>query len=179
MCTGDETPFFSFLFLYLPIFISKCSQTSTLSFFNCVCMSVLSRSLRHTRRPSRRLFDKTTTITSRCVVLDSPIPSSKVITGDSEYHQLLTEFPEITRPDGRAPEVNHYTQHLIDTTPGPPVANKPCRLAPDRLKMAKKQFDDMVQLGTARSSSIALGHRHLHVTQKRRRLAPLRGLPFP
>ena len=100
-----------------------------------------------------RLVDKNTTLTSRGVVLDSPIPSIKVISGNSEYHQLLAEFPEITRPDGRAPEVKHDTRHLIETTPGPPVANKPRRLAPDRFKIAKKQFDDMVQLGTARPSS--------------------------
>ena len=37
----------------------------------------------------------------------------------------------------------HFSQHLIDTTPGPPVANKPRRLDPDRFKIVKKEFDTL------------------------------------
>ena len=39
--------------------------------------------------------------------------------------------------------------HII-TTPGPPVAQKPRRLAPDRLAASKKQFEEMLRLGLAR-----------------------------
>lgn len=72
----------------------------------------------------------------------------------SKYGQLLQEFPGITRPTGHptAP-VKHDTFHHIETTPGPPVYSKPRRLAPDKLKLAKVEFEGMVQMGIARPSS--------------------------
>ncbi|XP_046423481.1 uncharacterized protein LOC124181199 [Neodiprion fabricii] len=100
-----------------------------------------------------QLIDKETKLTSQGKFFQCIIPSVKVITGASKYHQLLASFPEITRPDGRAPQVKHQTRHHIETTPGPPVACKARRLAPDRLSIAQKQFDAMVKLGTARPSS--------------------------
>lgn len=65
---------------------------------------------------------------------------------------LLAEFPEITRPAGTPREVHHATQHFIRTTPGPPVTNRPRRLAPDRYQIAKSEFEAMLQEGTARRS---------------------------
>jgi len=47
-------------------------------------------------------------------------------------------------------EVRHNTTHHIPTTPGPPVACRPRRLAADRLAVAKAEFDAMVRDGTAR-----------------------------
>jgi len=46
--------------------------------------------------------------------------------------------------------VRHNTTHHIRTTPGPPVACRPRRLAPDRLAVAKAEFDTMLKDGTAR-----------------------------
>ena len=76
----------------------------------------------------------------------------KTIAGSSPYHQLLQRFPEITRPNGTAQVANHATKHHIATTPGPPVAQKPQRLAPDKLRAPKKEFDLMVHIGIARPS---------------------------
>lgn len=77
-----------------------------------------------------------------------------LIAGTSEYHDLLIDFPAITKPPGVQREVRHSTVHHITTTPGPPVFCRPRRLAPDRLKTAKAEFDAMVSEGTAcRSSS--------------------------
>ena len=100
-----------------------------------------------------QLIDKETKLTSRGRMLETSIPSVKIITGASRYHAILAEFPDISRPDGRAPCVKHNTRHYIETTPGPPAASKPRRLAPDRLIAARKQFETMIQLGTARPSS--------------------------
>jgi hypothetical protein len=44
--------------------------------------------------------------------------------------------------------VRHKTLHHIRTTPGPPVTCRPRRLAPDRLAIAKAEFDAMLQDGT-------------------------------
>lgn len=43
--------------------------------------------------------------------------------------------------------------HFIKTTSGPPVTSRPRRKDPERLRHAKKEFDDMLACGTARCSS--------------------------
>ncbi|CAG4937253.1 unnamed protein product [Parnassius apollo] len=72
----------------------------------------------------------------------------------SRFYDLLTQYPEITRPAGchAAREVKHNTVHYIRTTSGPPVTCRPRRLAPDRLRIAKEEFEEMVRLGIARPS---------------------------
>lgn len=102
---------------------------------------------------NKQLIDRTTGLTSRGRVLSCNIPSVKVIHADCPYKDLLAEFPEITRPEGRAPVIKHSTRHYIHVTPGPPEASRPRRLAPDRLKAAKREFESMVRLGIARPSS--------------------------
>lgn len=80
------------------------------------------------------------------------VTSVKSVTGTSIYHDILRQYPEITRPAGKLLLPKHNTVHHIRTTPGPPVTAKPRRLPPDRLKIAQKEFDDMFQNGTARPS---------------------------
>lgn len=46
----------------------------------------------------------------------------------------------------------HNTVHHIQTTPGPPVSCRPRRLAPAKLAAAKKEFEEMIRVGTARPS---------------------------
>ncbi|CAH2217170.1 jg12078 [Pararge aegeria aegeria] len=46
----------------------------------------------------------------------------------------------------------HNTTHHIRSTPGPPVFCSPRRLAPDKLKIAKSEFETMLSNGTARPS---------------------------
>ena len=67
-----------------------------------------------------------------------------------DVHRLLQEFPRITRPDGCPVATQHDTMHHIINAPGPLVAKKPRRFAPDRLAAAKKQFEEMLRLSLAR-----------------------------
>lgn len=76
----------------------------------------------------------------------------KTVSGSSLFHELLRQYPEITRPAGTPTQSKRNTKHHIRTTPGPPVAARPRRLAPDRLQVAKKEFDEMLSHGTARRS---------------------------
>lgn len=102
-----------------------------------------------------RLIDGTTSLASAALVASAcPSPQIKVISGDSPYHKLLEEYPDVMRPCGDPSErkCKHQTQHYIKTTPGPPVFARPRRLAPDRLKIARHEFDDMVRSGIARQS---------------------------
>ena len=78
------------------------------------------------------------------------VPSVKVIAGSMPIDSLLEEFPELTKPTGIHRDVRHNTAHHIRTTPGPPVACRPRRLASDHMAVAKAKFDAMLQDGTAR-----------------------------
>lgn len=80
------------------------------------------------------------------------IESVRTTTEGTHYHQLLREYPDITRPAGKPSTPKHNTLHHIRTTPGPPVASHPRRLDPERLKIAKKEFDEMLLNGTAQRS---------------------------
>lgn len=97
-----------------------------------------------------QLIDSTTLLTFKGKITECGDPSIKTISGSSPFHELLREFPEITRPEGAPQQVKHNTKHYIITSPGPPVAQKPRRLAPDRLRAAKREFNAMLRLGLAR-----------------------------
>jgi len=60
----------------------------------------------------------------------------------------------------------HNTVHHINTTPGPPISSQPRRLAPDRLKIVKDEYDAMLQDGTATSSDSPWSSA-LHLTQRK------------
>lgn len=103
---------------------------------------------------NKKLIDGTTNMSAvaSTAVSDSAILSVKVMTGSSKYHNLLSEFPEITRPAGTQRTLKHNTVHHIRTIPGPPVSCSPRRLAPDKLKIAKSEFEAMWANGTTRPS---------------------------
>lgn len=104
---------------------------------------------------NKKLTDSLTTVSAPASLAKNcyKVLSVKVLTGESRYHHLLSrEFPEIARPAGTQRTTPHNTQHHIRTTPGPPVSSAPRRLAPDKLKIAKAEFDAMLANGTARPS---------------------------
>lgn len=71
---------------------------------------------------------------------------------DNEFTALLREFPSVTQPQISDQPVKHSVTHHIRTT-GPPVSARARRLAPERLKVARREFDHMLQLGIIRPSS--------------------------
>lgn len=100
----------------------------------------------------KKLIDGVTSLSVQCRTANIAQPSVKTLCADISCCDILAEFPEITRPAGTPREVKHSTCHYIHTTPGPPVSSRPRRLRPDRYKIAKKEFEAMVQDGTARRS---------------------------
>uniref|UniRef100_A0ABD2XPF2 Reverse transcriptase domain-containing protein n=1 Tax=Trichogramma kaykai TaxID=54128 RepID=A0ABD2XPF2_9HYME len=78
--------------------------------------------------------------------------SVKTIIAQSDFSDLLAEFQSITRPPGLPRIFKHETRHHIRTVPSPPIACKVRRLNPEKLKIARKEFDDMLLAGTARAS---------------------------
>ncbi|GFU99687.1 transposon Ty3-I Gag-Pol polyprotein [Trichonephila clavipes] len=73
------------------------------------------------------------------------------ISTDTIYYKLLKEFPSITKLPNPNQPVKHNTVHYI-ITKCPPAVAKSRRLAPDRLKIAKTKFQNMMHLGHLRLS---------------------------
>ncbi|GBN68206.1 hypothetical protein AVEN_186637-1 [Araneus ventricosus] len=68
------------------------------------------------------------------------------ISKDTIYHKRLKEFPSIAKlPNPNQPVKRTTVHHVV--TKGPLVVAKPRRLAPDRLKIAKSEFQNMMHLG--------------------------------
>ncbi|BHF71885.1 hypothetical protein SprV_0401494600 [Sparganum proliferum] len=64
---------------------------------------------------------------------------------------LRARFPRLTNPSFREVGIKHTVTHHISTT-GPPKSCRPRRLASDRLKIAKAEFEHMLELGIIRPS---------------------------
>lgn len=70
----------------------------------------------------------------------------------NQYTALLAAFPTLTHMPTPDMPVLHDVTHHIETT-GPPVSARPRRLPSDRLKLAKREFEHMLQLGIIRPSA--------------------------
>lgn len=81
-----------------------------------------------------------------------PIVNTTVTAITPNFINLLNKFPSLTRPFDISSMVKHNITHVIPTT-GPPVFAKPRRLPPDKLKIAKQEFDELLNLGFIRPSS--------------------------
>lgn len=118
---------------------------------------------------NQKLVDQVTSLTvfGRSVRGTAPsAPAVRTINGETRYHVVLRRFPGITRPEGTPTEVKHETMHYIRTTPGPSVTCKARRLAPDRLKIARREFETMMRLGIVRPSKSAWSS-PLHMVEKK------------
>lgn len=82
----------------------------------------------------------------------SPSPTILPRKPASVFDAILAEFPAITRPGTLDAPIKHDITHHIKTT-GPPVSARTRRLGPDRLKIARQEFDYMLQLGIIQPSS--------------------------
>ena len=100
----------------------------------------------------RRLVDSLNHFFSPGSSKFSEAPEVKTISGNTQYTELLRKYKEITQfssVGGRG--VKHDTIHYIPTV-GPPVTAKARRLHPEQLKIAKQEFDFMLDNGICRPS---------------------------
>nr|VZI42314.1 unnamed protein product [Spirometra erinaceieuropaei] len=101
----------------------------------------------------RRLVDCITDLHARC---QSDVnlcvnPLTVMPISDCPFHSRLRQFPRLTNTSFREVDIKHTVTHHISTT-GPPESCRPRRLAPDRLKIAKAEFEHMLELGIIRQS---------------------------
>ena len=68
--------------------------------------------------------------------------------------EMLSDFPDVLSSDGfSASPPRHEVRHHLLTQPGPPVFAKARRLDPDKLEIAKKEFESMEKAGIVRRST--------------------------
>ncbi|GFW27021.1 hypothetical protein TNCV_1378591 [Trichonephila clavipes] len=75
----------------------------------------------------------------------------------SKYFNLLNSYPDLTKPNLVNRVVKHGVKHHILTT-GQPVYSKARQLAPDRLKLAKQEFQFMLDNDIIRPSKSQLAN---------------------
>lgn len=101
---------------------------------------------------NKRLIDTTTKLGTSCVVKRTTHSGIFTVHNDSPYHELLKQFPSITNPSSINKKPASNVRHFIKTT-GPPVAARARRLTPDKLEIARKEFEYMLEQGICRPSS--------------------------
>ena len=79
-------------------------------------------------------------------------PIWQIISAKNTFETVLTQFPSITKLSNLEAPINHDVTHRITTT-GQSVYTRSRRLAPDHLKIARQEFEHMLQLGIIRPSS--------------------------
>lgn len=100
----------------------------------------------------RKLIDAQTLLETRGIISKCTTPRVTTVAITSKYHELLARYSEITRPPPPGSFPKGEVAHFIFTT-GPPVAEPPRRLSPEKLRVAKEEFSYMMEQGWCRPSS--------------------------
>lgn len=102
----------------------------------------------------RQITDKLTNIHTDATIISSDTNSTSIIckVSDSPFSHIFDEFPDLCNPNRKLVNNLHHTQHHI-LTKGPPVSCKPRPLSPEKLKLAKREFQRMMDEGVCRPSS--------------------------
>ena len=113
----------------------------------------------------RKLIDSVTNLCSIASITANDTLSVRTIDCSSEYSDLLSEFPNITKPMCFKDSPRHSVVHYIETT-GSPVYARPRPLPPDKYKKVKDEFQRMQEMGICRPSKSCWAS-PLHVVNKK------------
>ncbi|KRY15633.1 Retrovirus-related Pol polyprotein from transposon opus [Trichinella patagoniensis] len=101
----------------------------------------------------QRLVDMTSWTFSNGLVKTSNTKVVSCLRHESDHNlKILEKYPSLTSCFRTSKPATHSIQHHI-LTHGPPVFARPRRLPPDRLELARKEFDILLDLGIIRPSS--------------------------
>lgn len=115
---------------------------------------------------NHQIIDKLTSLSTKgSIVVNDTNVSIKTISGISIYHQIVTEFPDILNMSTFKTTIRKHTVKHHITTKCSPLFSKPRRLNPEKLKIAKAEFDEMLRLGICQPSNSPWAT-PLHITPK-------------
>ena len=100
----------------------------------------------------RRLVDPLTSLFAHAQPAPGDSTRLSVVRESHQYAALLKSFPTLTQPYSANLPVKHHVTHHIETS-GPPVHAKARRLAPDRYRQVKTEFESLMRQGIVRPSS--------------------------
>ena len=103
-----------------------------------------------------KLVDTHTHLSIHGIVTKGTPPSPSITTATpphtQAYSSILSEYPDLTRIHNyQDTPVKHNITHHISTT-GPPLSSRVRRLSPEKLQIARKEFEHMLELGIIRPS---------------------------
>ena len=101
-----------------------------------------------------RLVDSVTQLRVQGILshTSSPSPSLFPLQSTNIYTSLLSKYPTVFQPHLGTHTAEHDVTHHIQTN-GPPVTARPRRLAPEKLAIARQEFEHMLEEGIIRPSS--------------------------
>ncbi|XP_054745681.1 uncharacterized protein LOC129250063 [Anastrepha obliqua] len=79
----------------------------------------------------------------------APVTTITALTQTNKFTAILKAFPELLGNPSNLTASKHSVKHFIPTT-GPPCVQRVRQLCPERLKVAKREFELMVELENAR-----------------------------
>ena len=113
----------------------------------------------------KRLVDTLTNLEVQGISVSHPVPTPLLLKLANDFQSILSQFPQVTQPYSNQTPARHDIVHHIQTK-GPPVHSHTRRLPPERLTIAKADFDHMLELGIIRPSSSAWSS-PLHMVPKK------------
>ena len=119
------------------------------------------------RHEQCQLIDTLTHFKVQGIFATKPSPSPSIISKDAnnQYLSLFSEFPALTLVSSPETPIKHNINHHIEVT-GRPTSARPRRLAPERLRAAKLEFEHVLQQGIVQPSSSAWSS-PLHMVPKK------------
>lgn len=102
---------------------------------------------------NKRLIDTVTNldVKASAVVSSCQYKSTSLLNVNQTFHDVISQYPEITRPTSFKEPPKHSVYHHIDTS-GPPVYARARPLPPDRYVKVKEEFRKMQEMGICRPS---------------------------
>lgn len=100
---------------------------------------------------NRRLIDEETLLRVRVKITAEKQAAVATVQEECKIKELLRKYIEITRPTAFKKIIHHVKHHIV--TSGPPMAERPRRLTPEKYMAAKLEFEAMMAQGICRPSS--------------------------
>ncbi|UYV74544.1 hypothetical protein LAZ67_12000082 [Cordylochernes scorpioides] len=97
------------------------------------------------------IIDSLTKLRKRASItnFNSLSPKCSINSYEDKFLNILSHYPSLTKPPSYSTPVKHSVTHHI-TTKGQPTFSKPRRLNPEKFKIAKSEFEHMMELGSCK-----------------------------
>lgn len=114
---------------------------------------------------NKKIVDHVTELSVNTIEVQSEQPTVYMVSREHSYHDILKQYPDVLRPMSLKTAEKHSVVHHIETA-GPAIYAKPRPLAPDKYKIAKDEFERLMEMGICEPSKSPWAS-PLHVVKKK------------